>query len=67
MGLPHGRGRDREGTRPTAAAREPGSDVNQPPDGSRFDPLSGTAVLNGFPVRGEAVTDGTTRPLATKN
>jgi anaerobic selenocysteine-containing dehydrogenase len=52
--LPHGWGHDREGTRLTAAAREPGVNVNQLLDGTRIDPLSGTAVLNGFPVQVEA-------------
>ncbi|MFI1096575.1 molybdopterin oxidoreductase family protein [Streptomyces sp. NPDC020917] len=51
--LPHGWGHDREGTRLTAAAREPGVNVNQLLDGTRLDPLSGTAVLNGFPVQVE--------------
>ena len=51
--LPHGWGHDRDGTRLTAAAREPGANVNQLLDGSLLDPLSGTAVLNGFPIRME--------------
>lgn len=54
VSLPHGWGHDRDGTRLTAAAREPGANVNQLLDGTRLDPLSGTAVLNGFPVRLEA-------------
>ncbi|WP_225845809.1 molybdopterin-dependent oxidoreductase [Streptomyces sp. HPF1205] len=53
--VPHGWGHDREGTRQTRAAREPGANVNQLLDGSRLDPLSGTAVLNGFPIQVEAV------------
>lgn len=67
--LPHGWGHDREGTRLTAAAREPGANVNQLLDGSRLDPLSGTAVLNGFPVRMEPAGPGPADvlPLATKN
>ncbi|WP_329180290.1 molybdopterin-dependent oxidoreductase [Streptomyces sp. NBC_01477] len=52
--LPHGWGHDRGGTRLTAASREPGANVNQLLDGSRLDPLSGTAVLNGFPIQVEA-------------
>ncbi|SEO10092.1 molybdopterin-dependent oxidoreductase [Actinacidiphila rubida] len=52
--LPHGWGHDREGTRLTEAAREPGVNVNQLLDGTLLDPLSGTAVLNGFPVQVEA-------------
>jgi anaerobic selenocysteine-containing dehydrogenase len=55
VSLPHGWGHDRAGTRMAAAGREPGANVNQLLDGSRLDPLSGTAVLNGFPVRLEAV------------
>lgn len=52
-----------------AAAREAGANVNQLLHGSRLDPLSGTAVLNGFPVRITPATDGTpgARPLATQN
>jgi anaerobic selenocysteine-containing dehydrogenase len=53
--LPHGWGHDREGTRLTRAARDPGANVNQLLDGTRLDPLSGTAVLNGFPIQVEAV------------
>ncbi|MFF0435997.1 molybdopterin oxidoreductase family protein [Streptomyces sp. NPDC004327] len=51
VSLPHGWGHDRPGTRTTVAAARPGVNVNQLLDGSRLDPLSGTAVLNGFPVR----------------
>ncbi|MFD7031893.1 molybdopterin oxidoreductase family protein [Streptomyces sp. NPDC059917] len=50
VSLPHGWGHDRPGTRLGAAAVAPGVNVNQLLDGSRLDPLSGTAVLNGFPV-----------------
>ncbi|MEV7415693.1 molybdopterin oxidoreductase family protein [Streptomyces sp. NPDC089919] len=50
VSLPHGWGHDRPGTRMAVAAAEPGANVNQLLDGSRLDPLSGTAVLNGFPV-----------------
>ncbi|MEV8535046.1 molybdopterin oxidoreductase family protein [Streptomyces sp. NPDC051211] len=50
VSLPHGWGHDRPGTRLSAASAEPGVNVNQLLDGSRLDPLSGTAVLNGFPV-----------------
>ncbi|MEU6849473.1 molybdopterin-dependent oxidoreductase [Actinacidiphila alni] len=55
VSVPHGWGHDRDGTRLTEAAREPGANVNQLLDGTRLDPLSGTAVLNGFPIRIEAV------------
>ncbi|GAA3397323.1 molybdopterin oxidoreductase family protein [Streptomyces roseoviridis] len=50
VSLPHGWGHDRPGTRLGVASRRPGVNVNQLLDGSRLDPLSGTAVLNGFPV-----------------
>ncbi|WP_406732594.1 molybdopterin oxidoreductase family protein [Streptomyces sp. NBC_01794] len=50
VSLPHGWGHDRPGTRMSVAASRPGVNVNQLLDGSRLDPLSGTAVLNGFPV-----------------
>ncbi|MFG3096723.1 molybdopterin oxidoreductase family protein [Streptomyces sp. NPDC048202] len=51
VSLPHGWGHDRPGTRQTHAGREPGVNVNQLLDGTLLDPLSGTAVLNGIPVR----------------
>ncbi|MFD4373045.1 molybdopterin oxidoreductase family protein [Streptomyces sp. NPDC058486] len=50
VSLPHGWGHDRPGTRLSVAAARPGVNVNQLLDGSLLDPLSGTAVLNGFPV-----------------
>ncbi|WP_251017116.1 molybdopterin oxidoreductase family protein [Streptomyces sp. ISL-1] len=50
VSLPHGWGHSRPGTRMSVAAARPGVNVNQLLDGSRLDPLSGTAVLNGFPV-----------------
>ncbi|WP_326669200.1 molybdopterin oxidoreductase family protein [Streptomyces sp. NBC_01257] len=50
VSLPHGWGHDRPGTRMSVAAAQPGVNVNQLLDGSRLDPLSGTAVLNGIPV-----------------
>ncbi|MFF5567477.1 molybdopterin-dependent oxidoreductase [Streptomyces sp. NPDC012623] len=50
VSLPHGWGHDRPGTRTAVASARPGVNVNQLLDGSRLDPLSGTAVLNGFPV-----------------
>ncbi|CAL9381067.1 Periplasmic nitrate reductase [Streptomyces sp. enrichment culture] len=51
VSLPHGWGHDRPGTRVPVASAEPGANVNQLLDGRLLDPLSGTAVLNGFPVR----------------
>ncbi|MGW2823403.1 molybdopterin oxidoreductase family protein [Streptomyces sp. NPDC001443] len=50
VSLPHGWGHDRPGTRLAHAATDPGVNVNQLLDGTLLDPLSGTAVLNGFPV-----------------
>ncbi|MFK0236805.1 molybdopterin-dependent oxidoreductase [Streptomyces vinaceus] len=50
VSLPHGWGHDRDGVRLSVASAAPGANVNQLLDGSRLDPLSGTAVLNGFPV-----------------
>ncbi|MCX4544454.1 molybdopterin oxidoreductase family protein [Streptomyces sp. NBC_01565] len=50
VSLPHGWGHDRAGSRLSVASLEPGANVNQLLDGTRLDPLSGTAVLNGFPV-----------------
>ncbi|MGW1890967.1 molybdopterin oxidoreductase family protein [Streptomyces sp. NPDC002004] len=51
VSLPHGWGHDRPGTRLSVAAQDPGVNVNQLLDGTLLDPLSGTAVLNGVPVR----------------
>lgn len=50
VSLPHGWGHDRPGTRLSVAAENPGANVNQLLDGTLLDPLSGTSVLNGFPV-----------------
>ena len=50
VSLPHGWGHDRDGTGQELAASQPGVNVNQLNDGTRLDPLSGTAVLNGIPV-----------------
>ncbi|MER5611550.1 molybdopterin-dependent oxidoreductase [Streptomyces sp. NPDC002215] len=50
VSLPHGWGHHRPGARLSVAAARPGVNVNQLLDGTRLDPLSGTAVLNGFPV-----------------
>ncbi|MEF9882022.1 molybdopterin oxidoreductase family protein [Streptomyces sp. P9-A4] len=51
VSIPHGWGHDRTGARLSVASTRPGVNVNQLLDGSRIDPLSGTAVLNGFPVQ----------------
>ncbi|MCX5202212.1 molybdopterin-dependent oxidoreductase [Streptomyces sp. NBC_00237] len=50
VSLPHGWGHDRSGTRLSVASARPGANVNQLLDGTLLDPLSGTAVLNGFEV-----------------
>ncbi|WP_371639343.1 molybdopterin oxidoreductase family protein [Streptomyces virginiae] len=50
VSLPHGWGHDRAGSRLSVAAAVPGANVNQLLDGTRMDRLSGTAVLNGFPI-----------------
>ncbi|WP_406448582.1 molybdopterin-dependent oxidoreductase [Streptomyces sp. NBC_00876] len=50
VSLPHGWGHNRPGTRLSVAATQPGVNVNQLLDGTRLDPLSGTAVLNAIPV-----------------
>ncbi|MBG7703694.1 molybdopterin oxidoreductase family protein [Streptomyces sp. MC1] len=55
VSLPHGWGHDRPGTRLSHASTDPGVNVNQLLDGSRLDPLSGNAVLNGVPVELTAV------------
>ncbi|CUU60033.1 Anaerobic selenocysteine-containing dehydrogenase [Parafrankia irregularis] len=49
--LPHGWGHGLAGTRMSVAAQHAGVNTNILTDGSRLDPLSGTAVLNGIPVR----------------
>ncbi|CAM5564700.1 dehydrogenase [Streptomyces spiroverticillatus] len=50
VSLPHGWGHSRPGTRLSVASARPGANVNQLLDGTLLDPLSGTAVLNGFEV-----------------
>lgn len=50
VSIPHGWGHDRPGTRLSVASVRPGADVHQLLDGSRIDPLSGAAVLNGCPA-----------------
>ncbi|MFI6723986.1 molybdopterin oxidoreductase family protein [Streptomyces sp. R-74717] len=63
VSLPHGWGHNRPGTRLSIAAAHPGVNVNQLLDGSRLDPLSGTAVLNGIPV---SVTPAATPDAVTQ-
>ena len=50
VSIPHGWGHDRPGARLGVAARHAGVNTNVLVDGACFDPLSGTAVLNGVPV-----------------
>jgi anaerobic selenocysteine-containing dehydrogenase len=50
VSLPHGWGHDRPGVRLSVASVTPGVNVNLLAAGTLFDPLSGTAVLNGLPV-----------------
>ncbi|MEU6313535.1 molybdopterin-dependent oxidoreductase [Streptomyces sp. NPDC047014] len=51
VSLPHGWGHNRAGARLAVAGAAPGANVNQLLDGTLLDRLSGTAVLNGFPVQ----------------
>ncbi|MET7763327.1 molybdopterin oxidoreductase family protein [Streptomyces sp. NPDC005393] len=62
VSLPHGWGHGRPGTRLSVAEADPGVNVNQLIDGSRLDPLSGTAVLNGCPVRVTALELSAAQP-----
>ncbi|GAB2620238.1 molybdopterin oxidoreductase family protein [Streptomyces capparidis] len=55
VSMPYGWGHGREGTRLRHAAAEPGASVNALTDSAVVDPLSGTAVFNGVPVRVERV------------
>jgi anaerobic selenocysteine-containing dehydrogenase len=55
VSVPHGWGHDVPGTRLGVASRHAGVSSNRIADDERFDPLSGNAVLNGLPVRVEAV------------
>ena len=50
VSIPHGWGHDLPGVRLGVAGRHAGVNSNLLADGERFDPLSGTAVLNGIPV-----------------
>lgn len=55
VSLPHGWGHDDPHTGLTVAAGRPGVNSNVLTDAEAIDPLSGNAVLNGIPVRLEAV------------
>ncbi len=50
VSLPHGWGHDIEGARLSVAAEHAGVNSNTLADTEAFDPISGTAVLNGIPV-----------------
>jgi anaerobic selenocysteine-containing dehydrogenase len=53
VSLPHGWGHSMAGTRGSVAAARPGVNSNLLTDPLALDPLSGTSVLNGIPVRVE--------------
>ena len=50
VSIPHGWGHDLPGVRLAVAGRHAGVNSNVLAEEDRFDPLSGTAVLNGIPV-----------------
>ena len=56
VSLPHGWGHDDPRTSLSVAAARPGVNANVLTDGEAIDPLSGTSVLNGIPVRVGATT-----------
>jgi anaerobic selenocysteine-containing dehydrogenase len=51
VSVPHGWGHDQPGARLGVAAQRPGANLNELLDDALRDPLSGTSVLNGVPVR----------------
>jgi anaerobic selenocysteine-containing dehydrogenase len=55
VSIPHGWGHGMDGADLSVAAKRPGVNSNVLAGGDLFDPLSGNAVLNGIPVRVEAV------------
>jgi anaerobic selenocysteine-containing dehydrogenase len=55
VSIPHGWGHDLDGADLEVAGRYAGVNTNLLADGSEIDPLSGNAVLNGIPVRVEAL------------
>jgi len=67
VSIPHGWGHDRPGARLGVAERHAGVNSNVLAEPDRFDPLSGTAVLNGIPVtvRPSAETPGSSSHLET--
>jgi len=58
ISLPHGWGHHRSGTQTTTARQHPGASLNDVTDDLAVDPLCGTAVLSGVPVRVERVEAG---------
>jgi anaerobic selenocysteine-containing dehydrogenase len=55
VSMPHGWGHSMPGTRGSVAATKPGVNTNLLTDPLALDPLSGTSVLNGIPVKVEPV------------
>ena len=51
VSIPHGWGHQREGTRQSVASRHAGGSINDVLGDQEIDPLAGTSVLNGQPVR----------------
>jgi len=49
--MPHGWGHQRKGTQLSIAEQTTGFSMNDLTDETAFDSLSGTAILNGIPVR----------------
>ncbi|MEM8919475.1 MAG: molybdopterin oxidoreductase family protein [Pseudomonadota bacterium] len=57
VSIPHGFGHGRKGVGLSVAREKPGVSLNDLTDPSRFDPLSGNAVLNATPVTVEAAEE----------
>jgi len=55
VSLPHGYGHGVPGIRLEVAAKHAGASINDLTDPAEIDPLSGTAVLSGVPVRVERI------------
>jgi anaerobic selenocysteine-containing dehydrogenase len=60
VSLPHGWGHGRPGVRLTVASAHAGASINDLVDDQQVDALTGTAVLNGTPVKVVAVTTAST-------
>ena len=58
VSIPHGWGHGLSGVRLGVAARHAGVNSNVLAEDDRFDPLSGTAILNGIPVQVRPVAGG---------